>query len=72
MPKIKNQPIWEKRAAWSKSMDSGNKYQGSMPNQNRDTIVATTEAITKGAKRFIEKFPTNTKAAKRAPAIGAL
>ena len=43
-----------------------------MLNQNRDTIVATTEAMTKGAKRFIEKFPTKTKAAKRAPAIGAL
>ena len=40
--------------------------------EDPDTIVATTEAITKGAKRFIEKFPTNTKAAKSAPAIGAL
>ena len=43
-----------------------------MPNQNRETIVATTEAMTNGANRFIEKFPTKTKAAKSAPAIGAL
>ena len=43
-----------------------------MLNQNRDTIVATTEAITNGANKFMEKFPTKTKAAKRAPAIGAL
>ena len=41
-------------------------------NQKRDTIVATTEDITSGANKFIEKLPTSTKAANKAPAMGAL
>ena len=71
-PKIRNHNILEKFVTCSKSIDFGNIYQGSIPNQKRETIVATTEDITNGAKRFIEKLPTRTKAAKRAPAIGAL
>ena len=72
IPKIRNHNILVKFVAWSKFIDSGRTYQGSIPNQKRETIVATTEDITSGAKRFIEKLPTRTKAAKRAPAIGAL
>ena len=76
MPNRMNHPIWEKDAAWLKLTVSGRlfgkTYQGSIPNQKRDTIVATTEDITSGANKFIEKLPTSTKAANKAPAMGAL
>src|SRR5438093_11893635 len=43
-----------------------------MPKIPREMIDAITDAITSGAKRFIEKFPSTTWAANTAPAIGAL
>ena len=52
--------------------NAGTEYQGLMPKKLRDTIVATTEAKTSGAKRFIEKFPRTIHEANTAPEMGAL
>ena len=43
-----------------------------MPKKLRETMAATTEAKTRGAKRLIEKLPSTMRAAKTAPEIGAL
>src|SRR6266481_1323359 len=51
---------------------AGTVYQGRMPKKLRETIVATTEAKTNGAKRLIEKLPSTISAAKTAPEMGAL
>src|SRR6266404_6049116 len=50
----------------------GTEYQGRMPKKLRETMVATTEAKTNGAKRLIEKLPSTISAAKTAPEMGAL
>ena len=47
-------------------------YQGRMPKKLRETIVATTEEQTSGAKRLMEKLPSTIREAKTAPEIGAL
>src|SRR5256885_13502027 len=67
-PRQRNQGNWVKLV----NSKGDTVYQGRMPKKLRDTIVATTEANTSGAKRLIEKFPTTIKAAKTAPEIGAL
>ena len=51
---------------------AGTEYHGLIPKKLRETIVATTDANTSGANRFIEKFPSTIVAAKTDPAIGAL
>src|SRR5436190_645634 len=51
---------------------AGTVYQGLIPKKLRETIVATTEAKTKGANRFMEKLPSTTSEANTAPAMGAL
>ena len=50
----------------------GTLYHGSIPKKLRETVAATTEAHTSGAKRFMEKFPSTISEAKTAPVIGAL
>src|ERR1035437_1762603 len=52
--------------------NGGTEHHGWMPKKLRDTIVATTDANTSGAKRFMEKFPNTISAANTAPEIGAL
>ena len=52
--------------------NGGTVYHGLIPKKLRDTIVATTDANTSGAKRLIEKLPNTIKAANTAPEIGAL
>ena len=47
--------------------NGGTVYQGRMPKKLRETIVATTDANTSGANRFIEKFPSTISAANTAP-----
>src|SRR2546430_12677992 len=52
--------------------NGGTVYHGLMPKKLRDTIVATTEAKTRGAKRLMEKLPSTISAANTAPEMGAL
>ena len=43
-----------------------------MPKKLRVVMVATTDANTSGANKFIEKLPSTISAANTAPEIGAL
>src|ERR1039457_4073661 len=68
IPKQINHGNWIRRV----NSNGGTVYKSRMPKKLRDTIVATTDANTRGANRLIEKFPSTISAAKSAPEIGAL
>src|ERR1700676_1786265 len=68
MPRQINQGSWETLV----NSKGGTVYHGRIPKKLRETIVATTDEKTKGAKRFIEKLPSTISAANTAPDIGAL
>ncbi len=68
MPRHTNHGSWVRLV----NSNGGTVYQGWMPKKLRDTIVATTDANTSGANRFIEKLPSTISAANTAPEMGAL
>src|SRR6266436_1178238 len=67
-PRYKNQGNWVTLV----NSKAGTVYQGRMPKKLRETMVATTDENTNGAKRLIEKLPSTINAAKTAPEMGAL
>src|SRR6185437_6668288 len=52
--------------------NGGTVYHGLIPKNVRETVVATTDAHTTGANKFMEKFPSTISDANTAPEIGAL
>src|ERR1039458_7248754 len=68
IPRNTNQGNWVRLV----NSNGGTVYQGRIPKKLRDTIVATTDAKTSGANRFIEKLPSTISAANTAPEMGAL
>src|SRR5258706_2613737 len=68
MPRQRNHGNWVRLV----KSNGGTVYHGLIPQKLRDTIVATTDANTSGANKFIEKLPSTISAAKTAPEIGAL
>src|SRR6266480_7431636 len=69
-----SKPRHMNHGSWVNLVNSngGTLYHGRIPKNVRDTMVATTDAKTSGANKFIEKLPSTTSDANTAPAIGAL
>ena len=68
MPRRTNQGSWVRLV----KSNRGTTYHCWMPKIPRETIAAVTDATTKGANRFMLKFPSTIWAANTAPAMGAL